>query len=196
MRVKSDMESFRCEYCQSIYIPEKNDDGVQVLDEPANEQCSLCNLPLVQAVFAKCPILYCKKCSGMLVAMGALEELIAQLRESSGQASGAKPSAYDKDELRRTVQCPHCHRRMEAHLYAGPGNVVIDSCEECAMIWLDCGEAKRIASAGEHRQPQEASFSEGFDAPSDQRLSGLSQRSAVNDATEGLSDGIINLFFG
>ncbi len=189
MRLKSDMESMRCEYCQSVYLPEKNDDGVRVLDKPAVEQCPLCNLQLVQAVLAKCPILYCKKCGGMLVAMGALEELIAELR-AAGQASDAKPAAYDPEELRRVLQCPHCHRRMEAHLYAGPGNVVIDSCEDCSMIWIDRGEAKRIASTGDHHQPQEASFSEDFTLSQDQSWNGLGQRAAseiiVDDAIDSL----------
>jgi Zn-finger nucleic acid-binding protein len=190
MRVKSDMVSFRCEYCQSTYIPEKNDDGVQILDQPANEQCSLCNLPLVQAVFAKCPILYCKKCCGMLVAMGALEGLIAELRESAGKPSGAKPAAYDKNELRRVIQCPHCHRRMEAHLYAGPGNVVIDSCEECAMIWLDRGEARRIARAGEIRQPQESSFSEDYVPTTDQNWIGFRQPTAADVIVDDVIDSL------
>jgi Zn-finger nucleic acid-binding protein len=34
---------------------------------------------------------------------------------------------------------------MIAHLYAGPGNVVIDSCEQCQVNWLDGGELRRIA---------------------------------------------------
>jgi Zn-finger nucleic acid-binding protein len=188
MRLKSDMESMRCEYCLSVYLPDKNDDGVRVLDEPADERCPLCNLQLVQATLAKCPILYCKKCGGMLVAMGALEDLIGELRAEQGNA--AKPTAYDPDELRRTIQCPHCHRRMEAHLYAGPGNVVIDSCEECCMIWLDRGEAKRIASAGEHQQPQEASFSEDFTPAQDQSWIGFRQPTVADAVVDDVIDSL------
>ncbi len=36
---------------------------------------------------------------------------------------------------------------MDVHFYGGPGNVVIDSCEECSLIWLDRGELMRIAHA-------------------------------------------------
>lgn len=194
MRVKSDATSLSCEYCHSTCVLDKNDDGVQVLDEQADEQCSLCNQPLVRAVLAKCPILYCKKCGGMLVAMGALEDLIAELRVA-GQGSVAKPTAYDPEELRRVLQCPHCHRRMEAHLYAGPGNVVIDSCEDCSMIWLDRGEAKRIASAGDHQQPQESSFAEGLDAQPDSSWNSPVQRSATDFAVNSLVDGVVDTFF-
>jgi Zn-finger nucleic acid-binding protein len=42
---------------------------------------------------------------------------------------------------------------MEAHSYAGPGNVVIDSCEPCSLNWLDHGELARIAQAPDDRGP-------------------------------------------
>jgi Zn-finger nucleic acid-binding protein len=40
---------------------------------------------------------------------------------------------------------------MDTHYYAGPGNVVIDSCSRCCLNWFDYGELRRIASAPEHR---------------------------------------------
>jgi Zn-finger nucleic acid-binding protein len=33
------------------------------------------------------------------------------------------------------------------HPYYGPGNVVIDTCSRCDLIWLDFGELKQIADA-------------------------------------------------
>jgi Zn-finger nucleic acid-binding protein len=36
---------------------------------------------------------------------------------------------------------------MAAHIYGGPGNVVIDSCENCQVNWLDHGELRRMALA-------------------------------------------------
>jgi hypothetical protein len=36
---------------------------------------------------------------------------------------------------------------MEVHPYYGPGNVVIDSCSACDLIWLDHGELKQISDA-------------------------------------------------
>jgi hypothetical protein len=40
---------------------------------------------------------------------------------------------------------------MDTHFYAGPGNVVIDSCENCCLTWLDGGELTRIAAAPEEQ---------------------------------------------
>jgi Zn-finger nucleic acid-binding protein len=36
---------------------------------------------------------------------------------------------------------------METHPYYGPGNVIIDSCGECDLVWLDFGELKQISDA-------------------------------------------------
>lgn len=145
MRLKPDMESYKCDYCQSVYFPEKNDDGVRVLDEPSGQDCPLCNVPLVHATLANVPIIYCTGCHGMLVAMPAIEGLIEVLR--TGQGSEAALVAPDKEDLSRKINCPKCHHLMDAHFYAGPGNVVIDSCEDCSLIWLDRGVLMHIAQA-------------------------------------------------
>ena len=36
---------------------------------------------------------------------------------------------------------------METHPYYGPGNVIIDSCTGCDLVWLDFGELAQIADA-------------------------------------------------
>jgi len=156
MRLKPDMESFQCDYCKSVYLPEKNDDGVRVLGEASGQDCPLCNVPLVHAVLAKVPIIYCKGCKGMLIPMQALEALIEELRVHEGTESLL--IAPDNDDLRRAIDCPQCHHRMDAHFYAGPGNVVIDSCEECSLIWLDRGELMHIVQADDSSSATETDF--------------------------------------
>jgi Zn-finger nucleic acid-binding protein len=47
----------------------------------------------------------------------------------------------------RQIKCPACGHLMLGHLYGGPGNVVIDSCERCHVNWLDAGELRRIVVA-------------------------------------------------
>jgi Zn-finger nucleic acid-binding protein len=187
MKLKEDMESYKCEYCQSVFLPEKNDDGVRVLDESTDLNCPQCNLPLVHAVLAKVPIIYCTGCRGMLIPMPALETLIAAVRASGGvQATEASPAAPDKEDLRRVIECPKCHHRMDAHFYGGPGNVVIDSCEECSLIWLDHGAITRIASAADVSTPPESGLSEDFDEQQVEDSSGAGRM---------IAEGIIDSFF-
>jgi Zn-finger nucleic acid-binding protein len=47
----------------------------------------------------------------------------------------------------RLINCPACRQPMLGHIYAGPGNAVIDTCERCQVNWLDRGELRRIAVA-------------------------------------------------
>jgi hypothetical protein len=51
----------------------------------------------------------------------------------------------------RLLKCPACGQPMVAHLYGGPGNLVIDTCERCLVNWLDPGELRRIATAPDSR---------------------------------------------
>jgi Zn-finger nucleic acid-binding protein len=150
MRLKPDMVSFKCEYCLSVFLPEANaDDGVRGLDEPSGQDCPICSTGLVHATLSNIRIRYCTKCRGLLVPMEILQSLMQELRAEKRTATIQPPA--DAADLRRKINCPQCRRRMDAHFYAGPGNVVIDSCENCSVIWLDGGELMRIVKAPEEQ---------------------------------------------
>jgi hypothetical protein len=91
---------------------------------------------------------------------------------------------------------------MDTHFYGGPGNVVIDSCENCCLTWLDGGELKRIATAPEE---QFATTETLLTSPTmdsslitiDPSLSGdMATTLAVDVAGSILLDGIDSLFRG
>jgi len=189
MKLKADLQSFKCEYCQSICFPEKNDDGVRVLEEQSGQECPVCSVPLIHAYLGRSPVIYCTKCNGMLIAMGMLEGFIDRLRSEHG--SVALPPAADKDDLRRKINCPQCHHPMDAHLYGGPGNVVIDSCEDCCLLWLDRGELMRIARAPDSSPTSFSSPSEDLDSQPSGSWSGVRERSAGGLIVDGIAD----LFF-
>ena len=141
-----------CDFCHNVVVPDTNDDGVSVLEEAPGQSCPICiNLPLMQATLAKLPLLYCTKCRGMLVSMEEFQTLIDALRAT--QRGSIIQPPMDPGDLNRRINCPKCHRPMEAHSYCGPGNVVIDSCEPCSLNWLDHGELARIAQAPDDRGP-------------------------------------------
>jgi Zn-finger nucleic acid-binding protein len=76
--------------------------------------------------------------------MMEFESLIDAARTASAPIASLPADVH---ELDRKIACPHCHRPMEAHFYAGSGNVVMDSCEPCCLHWLDHDELARIAQA-------------------------------------------------
>lgn len=41
---------------------------------------------------------------------------------------------------------------MDGHPYGGGGNVNVDSCEKCGVIWLDGSELRRMAAAPDLEQ--------------------------------------------
>jgi Zn-finger nucleic acid-binding protein len=148
MRLNADADHLKCDYCKSIFFPEKNDEGVSVLAVAFDEACPICAVPLMQAALAKIRMRYCTRCRGMLIPMGVFLALVDELR--AGEHGTLIAPTPDPHDLTRKISCPHCHQRMDTHFYNGPGNVIIDDCDPCALIWLDHGELMRIVRAPDY----------------------------------------------
>ncbi len=147
MRLKEDAEFLTCDYCGNIQFPELNSDGVRVLSEPAGVSCPVCALLLVHAAIAGHRMRYCERCRGMLIGMDVFVEIIQDLRaRREGTVDASHPPQW-KDSSRGGYVCPQCHQDMDTHLYGGPGNVFIDSCENCSVNWLDYSELERVVRA-------------------------------------------------
>jgi Zn-finger nucleic acid-binding protein len=149
MRLDENKDYFDCEYCKSLYFPDKNEDGIQVLGEPTSFNCPVCAVPLVHAAAAGMRFLYCDRCRGMLVPMLIFVALVEDFRAQIGAPSIVQSPADPRD-LRRQLSCPYCHARMDVHPYLGPGNVIIDSCSKCSVDWLDHNELMRVVRAPDH----------------------------------------------
>src|SRR5262249_46750709 len=111
------------------------------------------------------PLHCCPRCSGMLIAMDCFAAVIDAVRIRENRSVRAVP-ARDQAVGERTIACPLCGKPMLAHVYGGPGNVVIDSCEGCQVNWLDPGELRRIALAPDSpipRRPRVGSGRAGSD---------------------------------
>ena len=118
----------------------------------------VCSVPLVHAALRGQRLLYCSRCRGMLISMDAFTAVIGNLRSRREvSADAARPP--DWKDLDRRIRCPQCSQTMDTHPYLGPGNVIIDSCENCSVNWLDYGELDRIVRAPpeKHKRPARAS---------------------------------------
>lgn len=144
MRLESGAESLTCDYCHSVYFPEKNDDGVRVLGAAADYTCPVCGIPLMDASLAGARLRYCTRCRGMAIDMDIFAALLEAVR--AGQEGAEIPQTpADPSELERRLTCPHCRQAMDTHYYAGAGHVILCDCDRCNLNWLDHGKLMRIA---------------------------------------------------
>jgi Zn-finger nucleic acid-binding protein len=147
MNIVGDRGYFFCSYCGDFLFPNATADGVKVLGEDSSAPCPVCNRSLVSAVVADhAPVLYCRNCRGLLVAQSNFLHVVRELR---AQAEGPEGRFHriTEDERRRSIFCPACSRQMDTHPYYGPGNVLIDICTQCQLVWLDYGELSIIINA-------------------------------------------------
>ena len=159
---------FFCRYCGSFHFPETADDqGVRVLAPSADAlPCPLCRTTLSSAVLDEThAVHYCPTCRGVLMNRETFAHVV-QNRRAWATTPVAAPVPLRQEELTRHVNCPRCGSRLSTHPYYGPGNVVIDSCGTCNLIWLDFGELKQIVDApGRDRGAREQSAARSEPSP-------------------------------
>ena len=123
-------------------------DGVRVLQRPeAARPCPLCAAPLAEALLDDTlRVEHCERCRGLGMPRQTFAEAVRRLR---ARQSGPPidPAPIDPTELARVLNCSTCGTSMETRRYDGPGNIVIDACSRCDVIWLDHDELTRIIHA-------------------------------------------------
>ena len=138
-----------CRYCGTFHFldaPER--DGIQVLETPPQAlRCTRCSGVLASAVLdGNHPVKYCTTCRGVLLPRATFAHVV-QARRTWATGQPVAPLPLNRTELERLMSCPACASRMAVHPYYGPGNVIMDSCETCNLVWLDFGELKQIEDA-------------------------------------------------
>jgi Zn-finger nucleic acid-binding protein len=133
-------------------------DEIQVGVE-TTEICPTCQTLLSDATIQNRAVLYCTKCQGLLVALDKFLPLVEFLR-ALHRPTEASLAPRDNSDADRHLQCPLCNKTMIGHPYGGPGNVNIDTCERCSLIWLDRKEIERIVLAPDH-QPVYSGYGSG-----------------------------------
>jgi len=150
-------DSFMCKQCGNAFFsnapdsdaPSATQDGVVGTGEQLSTCCPVCKDALLSGgVIEDQRVLYCQQCSGVLISTRNFSEVLTRLRRADGSAGADKdPHPIDPTEFQRQIACPNCSNRMDVHPYYGPGNVVVDSCCRCFLIWFDQGEIATIKDA-------------------------------------------------
>lgn len=138
---------YACPYCSTFHFIETAVvDGVEVLGRD-DAPCPVCSAPLAKAMLDNVhTIRYCGQCRGVLLPRGVFVDVI-NTRRAFAEGPPTPPGPVDARELKRVVTCPQCRQPMDVHPYYGPGNIVIDTCARCDVIWLDHGELKQVTDA-------------------------------------------------
>jgi Zn-finger nucleic acid-binding protein len=146
MSVEEGQAFFHCQYCGGYDFPEPNQDGVALLDETSSFVCPICEGLLVSAVIKDIYIFSCPKCRGNLIKQSKMLPILREAKPQDPKNADSR-DIQDKSELTRNAACPACHQKMAVYPYGGPGNIIIQGCEQCKLIWLDFGELSRIVRA-------------------------------------------------
>lgn len=139
---------FFCRHCGSFQFPEPGEDGIRVVGRSVEAPpCPVCKAPLAQALLDDAhPVHFCATCRGVLTPRHTFADVVT-LRRAWASNPPVEPRPIDQRSLARELACPLCRTRLTTHPYYGPGNVIIDNCESCDIIWLDFWELKQIADA-------------------------------------------------
>jgi Zn-finger nucleic acid-binding protein len=139
---------FVCSHCGTTAFPSGADhDGLRVLGPgEAPQDCPACQAPLVRAMIDEYQVAHCEKCRGMLMPRRSFAEVVRR-RRAWAEGPPVNPIPPEEREIRRQLHCPRCEEPMIVDRYYGPGNIIMDSCPACDLVWLDYGELKQVIDA-------------------------------------------------
>lgn len=139
---------YYCEHCGSYHFPNQDGQGLRILGQnPEGIHCPQCQAALNLMTFADFFQGYqCPDCQGLLFNRTIFREAI-DFQRARVKTPPAPYSTFNPAELDRTTFCPVCQGKMETFQYNGPGNIIIDTCHACDLIWLDYGELQKVVDA-------------------------------------------------
>jgi Zn-finger nucleic acid-binding protein len=147
-------EYHRCRFCDSlIQLAEVSVDRILPTGAFLGSEgtCPCCADLLQTGVIEGRRGLYCGLCFGMLLRHEDFGGIIQERQARRAGIEPAEPRPVDPKAFHRRLNCPSCHAQMDVHPYYGPGNIVIDTCAQCGLMWLDHGELTRVEQSAARR---------------------------------------------
>jgi Zn-finger nucleic acid-binding protein len=153
LTISSGYSHAQCNACGSFWFPtpiEQSEDGIVPQNRKTPFGCPRCDTELEVGKIANTEVCFCPTCRGFVIDSESLGGLI-NARRSTYSGPDDKPTPADFRELEVNGHCPACLKKMEAHHYCGPGNIILDTCMQCKLAWLDHGEISKITRASGQR---------------------------------------------
>ncbi len=180
---------YHCEHCGSYHFPNATLEGLRILGENTDGiHCPQCNISLnLVTVDDYYRGFHCRNCRGLMFNRTRFREVVDS-RRSRDKTPPAPVSLFNPTELERQSECPICLQKMETFQYNGPGNIVIDTCHQDDLIWLDYGELTKVVEAPgrdrgvPRRKPEKEASDEQKKSKRDKKQSPL--QGALSDLLE------------
>lgn len=142
-----------CNYCDTGVVPKPDSSLLEEVVDLARDSgvdCPVCQNRMTAGLVDDSSVAWCAGCRGLLFGDDVFATTVRSRRALYREA-GRIPKPLDSRAYERKLKCSQCRRPMQVHPYYGPGNVVIDSCLPCRLVWVDAGELTRIEQAAGRR---------------------------------------------
>ncbi|MDG1874732.1 MAG: zf-TFIIB domain-containing protein [Mariniblastus sp.] len=144
------LDHLHCAACNTFSFPNELEESFETI-KPSGKvtafQCPICDVGLESGtLFDNTEVCFCRNCRGFVVDTASFGLMATQVR-SLYTGLEDQPIPIDPKQLDIHQPCPVCSEDMDAHPYYGPGNIVLDTCMQCKLVWLDHGELGRIIRA-------------------------------------------------
>lgn len=131
---------FFCRYCGTYHFLHENEDGVKLTGIKDVAKCPECDENLHLGIISKEPILHCEKCRGNLVKTKSVNIILKDNAIRKLALPSNKQLALDHGDRPKQHKCPGCHQAMDSHPFHGTGNIYVESCGKCLLVWFDYKE--------------------------------------------------------
>jgi len=108
-------------------------------------KCPRCEDKLVSGTYEEHDAFHCHGCAGTLFQQAALGYTLERFSaDLYSQVPLATPVPKIGDKAGQ-ISCPMCEKIMENYGYMGTGQVMLDACNACELVWVDALELAAMA---------------------------------------------------
>ncbi|MCG8378989.1 MAG: zf-TFIIB domain-containing protein [Proteobacteria bacterium] len=114
------------------------------------KECPRDRSKLEEGNFHEVPVMHCPQCDGVLIKQMSLMTLLTEMAKELSQDISLVSEIEPVPDKGDNVSCPGCYSVMDNYGYMGSKNIMIDSCGQCAVLWIDTDELVAMCFMNEH----------------------------------------------
>ena len=131
-----------CEICRAyrfVDLPDETANRIVSLKRAGSTNCPRCRRRMKDAAMDGLKVEHCADCQGVLLTDDVFAMFVRNRRPDFREAAQGFLVLVE-DQLSTDVHCPCCRQPMDIHPCYGPDFLIIDTCVDCRLVWLDYRE--------------------------------------------------------